>query len=369
MRRHRTTSFGPAWAALLGAVGLLVACGSGDGGGSAGGTTEGPGGTESSATTEAPQETTTTALPEPTMTVRIANPTFNAFAVPELLALNEGYFLQHGLAIEQVDITRVGTVLPALVSGSIDVAVFNLPNLAVAIEQGQPVRMFCGVSTDTYSFLMAPADTDLKDQDELGDWESVFQQLEGGALGVPALGTGIEAYMRASLEQAGVDPATVNFVAVGIGATAVAAIETGQVDAAFVIPFSDVQLLTLGSAVSLMSLSGPDAPPPFAHQVHGYGATTTWIDEHPDEARALCAGIEDGIATALDPDAAAVDELLTANGITGDGIAIARDDLVNMTYTSEIDIDEVELGLQLFHDLGQVTRVLDLDEVVQLPAD
>src|SRR5690606_21328287 len=60
--------------------------------------------------------------------------------------------------------------------------------------------------------------------------------LEGAKIGIASVASTSEFLLRASLDSAGVDPDSVELVPTGFGPTSVAAVQSGEVDAAFYSP-------------------------------------------------------------------------------------------------------------------------------------
>jgi NitT/TauT family transport system substrate-binding protein len=121
--------------------------------------------------------------------------------------------------------------------------------------------------------------------------------LAGKKVGVSAPGSSTDFFLKYALKKAGKDPASAAVIGVGLGGTAIAAMEQGQIDAA----------VMLDPAVTVMQASHPDltiladtrsqkdTEAVFGGDYPG-GAFYTradWLKAHPDEAQGMANAIVD----------------------------------------------------------------------------
>jgi NitT/TauT family transport system substrate-binding protein len=288
------------------AVGALVTAGCGSSGGSSSGTVGSTAGTSSApAGSTAPAATgstgTTGTAPKSLTEVSVGNPGLNATQIPLLLAEQKGYFADHGLKISQVSFQGGPPMAAAMIGGSLDVATLSPFIVGNAVQSGNDLAMFCGVALITVNNLLAPANSPLKTQQELGSWQAVYKQFKGKKVGVPIRGGDAETRMRLGLIEAGVDPNSVTFVAIGVGPPAQAAFEKNQVDVFWGTDFIQQNLVGAGQAKVLTSAGSKDGPTS-NQNIYGYAysATRKWIEANGATAKAFCAAIGEGVALMQD---------------------------------------------------------------------
>ena len=121
------------------------------------------------------------------------------------------------------------------------------------------------------------------------------KDLAGKAVGVSAPGSSTDFFLKYLAKKNGMDPTSISVVGVGLGATAVAAMEQGKVDAAIML--DPALTLLQGKFKDLVILSDTrtqkDTLAVFGGEYPG-GALYTradWIASHPKEAQALTSAI------------------------------------------------------------------------------
>jgi NitT/TauT family transport system substrate-binding protein len=117
------------------------------------------------------------------------------------------------------------------------------------------------------------------------------KDLAGKKVGVSAPGSSTDFFLKYLLKKAGLDPASAAVIGVGLGATAVAAMEQGQIDAAVMLDPSVTVLQ--GSHPDLRILSDTrtqkDTLAVFGGEYPGGAlySTTAWVASHEKEVQAL----------------------------------------------------------------------------------
>jgi NitT/TauT family transport system substrate-binding protein len=118
-----------------------------------------------------------------------------------------------------------------------------------------------------------------------------IKDLSGKKVGVSAPGSSTDFFLKFLLKKNGIDPASVAVIGVGLGATAVAAMEQGQIDAAVMLDPSVTVLQ--GSHPDLRILSDTrtekDTIAVFGGEYPGGAlySTASWVASHEKEAQAL----------------------------------------------------------------------------------
>jgi len=203
--------------------------------------------------------------------------------LPTVLAKQLGEYDKAGLAVELVDLKGGSDALRAVLGGSADVVSGYFDHCVNLAAKKQELQSF--VVYDRYPGLVlvvAPGHT--KDI-------SLIKDLAGKKVGVSAPGSSTDFFLKYLLKKNGVDPANVAVIGVGLGATAVAAMEQGQIDAAVMLDPSVTVLQ--GSHPDLKILSDTrtqkDTLDVFGGEYPGGAlySTTAWVAAHDKEVQGL----------------------------------------------------------------------------------
>ena len=146
--------------------------------------------------------------------------TFQGAEAP-LVAQKLGLFQQEGLDVELQEIAGTGKAMEALLAGSADSIVGTYEQAIQVRALGKPVTAYLQL-TDCHCLAMvaSPGKTG---------------SLKGKVVGVAAPGGQMQNFATRVLEQSGLTGEEVSFAAIGVGPSALAAIESGKVDAAVVL--------------------------------------------------------------------------------------------------------------------------------------
>ncbi|ERF83437.1 ABC transporter substrate-binding protein [Bradyrhizobium viridifuturi] len=203
--------------------------------------------------------------------------------LPTVLAKQLGEYDKAGLAVELVDLKGGSDALKAVLGGSADVVSGYFDHCVNIAAKKQEMQAF--VVYDRYPGLVlvvSPKHT--------GEISSV-KDLVGKKVGVSAPGSSTDFFLKYLLKKNGLDPAGTAVIGVGLGATAVAAMEQGQIDAAVMLDPSVTVLQ--GSYKDLKILSDTrtqhDTLAVFGGEYPGGAlySTTAWVNGHEKEVQAL----------------------------------------------------------------------------------
>jgi NitT/TauT family transport system substrate-binding protein len=203
--------------------------------------------------------------------------------LPTVLAQQLGEFEKVGLAVELVDLKGGSDALKAVLGGSADVVSGYFDHCVNIAAKKQELQSF--VVYDRYPGLVlvvSPGHT--------GEIKSI-KDLAGKKVGVSAPGSSTDFFLKYLLKKNGIDPASVAVIGVGLGATSVAAMEQGQIEAAVMLDPSVTVLQ--GSHPDLRILSDTrtqkDTLELFGGEYPGGAlySTTAWISGHDKEVQAL----------------------------------------------------------------------------------
>ncbi|QIG93662.1 MULTISPECIES: ABC transporter substrate-binding protein [unclassified Bradyrhizobium] len=203
--------------------------------------------------------------------------------LPTVLAKQLGEYDKAGLAVELVDLKGGSDALRAVLGGSADVVSGYFDHCVNIAAKKQEMQAF--VVYDRYPGLVlvvSPKHT--------GEISSI-KDLAGKKVGVSAPGSSTDFFLKYLLKKNGLDPAGTAVIGVGLGATAVAAMEQGQIDAAVMLDPSVTVLQ--GSHADLKILSDTrtqhDTLAVFGGEYPGGAlySTTAWVNGHEKEVQAL----------------------------------------------------------------------------------
>lgn len=160
--------------------------------------------------------------------------------LPTLLAYELGYFEEEGLTVDFQDLQGGSKSLQALQGGSADVVSgYYEHTIRMQVKEGKPITSFV-------NFARVPGLV-LAVSNQAADKIQSVADLKGAKVGVTAAGSSTHNFINYLLAQEGLQPSDISVVAVGLGATAVAALEQGSVDAAVLLDPAVTQLINRGS--------------------------------------------------------------------------------------------------------------------------
>ncbi|UFX47506.1 ABC transporter substrate-binding protein [Bradyrhizobium sp. 41S5] len=203
--------------------------------------------------------------------------------LPTVLAKQLGEYDKAGLAVELVDLKGGSDALRAVLGGSADVVSGYFDHCVNLAAKKQELQAF--VVYDRYPGLVlvvSPKHT--------GEINSV-KDLAGKKVGVSAPGSSTDFFLKYMLKKNGLDPAGTAVIGVGLGATAVAAMEQGQIDAAVMLDPAVTVLQGSHSDLKILSdtRTQHDTLAVFGGEYPGGAlySTTAWVNGHEKEVQAL----------------------------------------------------------------------------------
>ena len=207
--------------------------------------------------------------------------------LPTILAKQLGEFDKAGVNVEVVDFKGGSESLKAVIGGSADVVSGYFDHCVNLAAKGQHLQAF--VVYDRYPGLALVVSP--KHADEI---KSV-KDLANKKVGVSAPGSSTDFFLKYLLSKNGVDPNSVGVVGVGLGATAVAAMEQGQIDAAVMLDPSVTILQGRNKDLKILSdtRTQKDTLAVFGGEYPG-GALYTkadWIAGHQKEVQGMTTAI------------------------------------------------------------------------------
>jgi NitT/TauT family transport system substrate-binding protein len=207
--------------------------------------------------------------------------------LPTVLAQQLGEYDKAGVAVELVNLKGGSDALRAVLGGSADVVSGYFDHCVNLAAKKQALTAF--VVYDRYPGLVlvvSPAHT--------SEIKSIAD-LAGKKVGVSAPGSSTDFFLKYLLKKNGLDPAGTSVISVGLGATAVAAMEQGQIDAAVMLDPSVTVLQSGHPDLRILSdtRTQRDTLAVFGGEYPGGAlySTTAWVTSHGKEAQALTGAI------------------------------------------------------------------------------
>jgi NitT/TauT family transport system substrate-binding protein len=218
-------------------------------------------------------------------TVQIAVASLTALpTLPLQLAVNRGLFKKYGVDAH-IDLTGSGSkALTAQLAGEVDVTASFYEQTIQVAAKGKALTSFVELSTmPGYALVVT--------KKGLGHIHTAAD-LVGSTVGVSAPGSAGSFFVDYLLAKAGKNTGAASFVGIGIGASAVAAVEQNTVDAAVLYDPDVSQVVAMGPSLRVIA-DGRD--PGQAQAIFGASqypsmslfAGSSWIGQHPQIVQAL----------------------------------------------------------------------------------
>jgi NitT/TauT family transport system substrate-binding protein len=212
--------------------------------------------------------------------------------LPTVLARQLGEYDKAGLAVELVDLKGGADALKAVLGGSADVVSGYFDHCVNLAAKKQELQAF--VVYDRYPGLVL-----VVSPSHNGEIKSI-KDLAGKKVGVSAPGSSTDFFLKYLLKKNGLDPAGTSVIGVGLGATAVAAMEQGQIDAAVMLEPSitvlqgghpDLRILAdTRTQKDTLAIFGGEYPGGALY------STAAWVASHEKDTQALTNAIMNTLA-------------------------------------------------------------------------
>jgi NitT/TauT family transport system substrate-binding protein len=227
---------------------------------------------------------------KPTMPeVRLVVQTPSTNNYPTHFAQWLGFFDQEGVHVTISQIAGASKVLEAVVASSADVGSGVYEQAVQLAAEGREVKTFLTFARSPNFAILAGPKSGVHS----------IADLKGKSVGVSSLGSPSQFYLNHLLRQAGIEPEQVATSGIGMAATAAAALERGQVDAAVLFGSAITaeearggrMLADARTQAGVRTLLGADDYP-----ASSLLARTQWLAEHPEEARRVSKAVLKALA-------------------------------------------------------------------------
>lgn len=236
---------------------------------------------------------------------------------PFWAAMDGGYFAKYGLSVDLSLVRGSQPATAAMASGQGDVVEMGGQPLIQGRGAGVDMVLVAGYSQVFPYHLMANPSI------------KTLQDLEGKTVAITILGGADQLMLGKTLAQNGVDPSTVNMVATSDTPAKVAALQTGQVDAAM-LSDPDWVATQKSGAVTLYDFDAQHIP----YENNGLITSQGYVQSHRPELLAFIEATTDGIRR-MQADPSFTQALL-------------------MKYAGLQDADQLQAGVQANQDLNDL---------------
>ncbi len=244
----------------------------------------------------------------------------SAFLASLYIAEADGLFEREGLDVTIVELQSGADGVPAVISGSAQYADLGFDDLATLVDEGEDslVMVHNLVKRVTFTLVMNPDVARERGVTRESPIEERYAALRGLRLGVTSPGAATDKYMRYYLREAGLDPERdAEIIAIGDGASLLAALETGQIDAYQLSPPTPYVAQAEGFGTVLIDGPAGDVERFSDFAYTGFAANREWAEQNPEPARAFNRALNAGMEQVqADPHAAAakiVDRMSAGN--------------------------------------------------------
>lgn len=206
------------------------------------------------------------------------------------VAMQKGYWKAQGLNLEILKVSGGSDVIRAVLSGSADVGYVFYEHMILLRAQHQELQAF-GLAMDKPGLdIIASSKKGI----------NRLQDLKGHPVGVSAPGSGTHLFLNYALSSVGVQPGSFQVVGVGLGATAVAALEQDNVRAISTAePTTTMVLERDPGATILVDSSDPASVKQMmgasSYPAIGLFAKKSWVTANPAAAQKLAAGLQQAL--------------------------------------------------------------------------
>jgi NitT/TauT family transport system substrate-binding protein len=208
---------------------------------------------------------------------------------PIYLGQKQGFFTKRNIELDLQLAQGGAAIVPAVVSGQYQFGFSNMVSLLLAQSRNVPIKVVSNGNNSTgedgkdFAALMVKGDSPIK----------TAADLAGKKVAANTLKNIVDTSVRQSVRKAGGDPTKVQFVEMGFPQQP-AALQSGQVDAVFVVEPFQQQVLSQGGRK--IASSYVDVAPQLT--VASYFASNQLIEQNPDLVKRFTEAMQESLAYA-----------------------------------------------------------------------
>ena len=280
--------------------------------------------------------------------------------LPTMLAKQLGEYEKAGVNVEMVEFKGGSEALKAVMGGSADVVSGYFDHCVNLAAKGQHLQAFVVYDRfPGFALVVSP-----KHASEINS----IKDLANKKIGVSAPGSSTDFFLKFILKKNGVDPNSVGVIGVGLGATAVAAMEQGTIDAAIMLDPAVTILQGQDKNLKILSdtRSQKDTLAVFGGEYPG-GALYTraeWIAAHPKEVQAMTNAIVNTLKWIHSHTPEEIADKMPANLVGKDKalyVTALKNTLAMYSETGRMDPKGAEAVLAVFAQSSEAHRTTKVD--------
>ena len=211
------------------------------------------------------------------------------------IALKLGYFARRGIDASIIMVVGDAGSIPALVSGSVNVAIMTATPCLIAVTKGARMQMVAPLSTYPQQIVMRKVLADRLGITAATPLAEKLQALRGRTVAVLDVGGGLMYQLRAALVSNGIDPKDVPVIAISPYTSQLAALERGAIDViAPAIPYGQIAV-SEGYAVMIANVWAGEVPSIRGQVFQVLSAETGWAGAHVETVKAVRAALGDAM--------------------------------------------------------------------------
>ncbi|MEU6075752.1 ABC transporter substrate-binding protein [Micromonospora sp. NPDC047074] len=177
----------------------------------------------------------------------------------DLVAADQGFFKARGIDVTLMPMETGQVAVTSALRGELDILYGPQSNVVQAASQGECFKVLSTGHGNSINFV---ARKDVSLPSKTSDaFPGGLADIKGLKVGVPNLGSATDRQARVVLKAAGINDDDVDFVAVGVGGTAVAALEGKSVDVLVVFPPASEALPKDSYQVVVDLVNNPETSP------------------------------------------------------------------------------------------------------------
>ena len=280
--------------------------------------------------------------------------------LPVYVALRHGFFKQAGITDVSFSVfVSLPAMLTAVAQGSLDVGFQTIPAI-ISYDNASSSTKLKVVAASTSGSLSwaAKADSPVPVA-TASDWKSTVLAWKGKKIGIPAAGGILDAYTKYLASAAGLQPGDYSTVVVGVGPSAVAALQNGVVDLVTGDSYTMGLLKASGLGKTVLSClhTGPEE---LQQSITGvFFSSDSQIQADPKLYQGFSAGLQKARAWIADPKHAGdiQDLLIRKIGLSRDQVKALSADTVAQFSRPQSNITKANVGasLKAFFSTGAMT--------------
>jgi NitT/TauT family transport system substrate-binding protein len=217
-------------------------------------------------------------------TVRLALQPPSTNNYPSYFASWLGFYKEEGVDVAISQVAGASKILEAVVGGSADVGGGVYEQTIQMAAEGKSIVCFLSLLKSPNFAIIA------------GPGLHGFGDLRGKTVGVTSVGSPSQFYLTYLLQNAAVNPEEVSTATVGMGATAMAALEHGQVDAAVLFGSAITAFLARNPGAAVLADTRTADGMRTAFHVDNYPASCLlarreWLEKNPESAKKIARAV------------------------------------------------------------------------------